>query len=88
MKTTIAVFVALFTASANAAESSRKRTHAVHKSSAVAEDETFDPYLGMEQRKLAPYDWNPVRPLIQHGSMSMSMSAAHSMSMSMTEPNG
>ena len=85
MKTTIAVIVALFTASANAAESSRKRTYAVHKSSAVAEDETFDPYLGMEQRKLAPYDWNPVK-LIQHGSMSMS--AAHSMSMSMTEPSG
>ena len=87
MKTTIAIFVALFMASANAAESSRKRTYAVHKSSADA-DEKFDPYLGVE-RKLAPYDWNPVKlPLLQHGSMSMSMSAAHSMSMSMTEPNG
>ena len=68
MKTTIAIFVALFTASANAAESSRKRTYAVHKSSSAAEDETFDPYfLGME------------RKLVGH-SMSMSMSASMSMS--------
>ena len=86
MKTTIALLVALFMASANATteSSSRKRTSAVYKSSSAAEDETFDPYLGMEQRKLAPFDWNPVK-LVQHGSMSMSMSAAHSMSMSVPE---
>jgi hypothetical protein len=76
MKTTIApLFVALFMASANAeSSSSRKRTSfAVYKSSssaaAVAEDETFDPYLGMEGRKLVGH--------------SMSMSMSHSMSMSM-----
>jgi len=69
MKTTIAIFVALFMASANATteSSSRKRTSAVYKSSSAAEDETFDPYLGME------------RKLVGH-SMSMSMSASMSMS--------
>ena len=74
MKTTIAIFIALFMASANATteSSSRKRTSAVYKSSSAAEDETFDPYLGMEHRKL-------------HAGHSMSMSMSHSMSMSVPE---
>ena len=74
MKTAIAIFIALFMASANATteSSSRKRTSAVYKSSSAAEDETFDPYLGMEHRKL-------------HAGHSMSMSMSHSMSMSVPE---